>query len=290
MQLGLDLVASLGSSTRSHLLSRIRIGQPGRVDPLGESLILAGDALGRIDDEQCDVGVVDRSQCTDERVVLGRIVDLALRRMPAVSTKTIGPSSVSTSVSIASRVVPAMSCTTERSSPTSRLNSVLLPTFGRPTIATRGAPMRRRRPQSRRLVSPRSRWARGLVGEPFDHDVEQVAGTSSVQCADREWIAEPEREELPEVVSRRLLSALLATTITSCWPRRSQSATSVVFHEADRRIDDEQHEVGLGDGCFDLLAHLVVESFRRPWASTHRCRSPGTGRRASRLPAPCGRG
>ena len=56
--------------------------------------------------------------------------------MPAVSTNTIGPSSVSTSVSIASRVVPGRSCTTERSSPTSRLNSVHLPTLGRPTIAT----------------------------------------------------------------------------------------------------------------------------------------------------------
>src|SRR5918993_303893 len=56
--------------------------------------------------------------------------------MPAVSTKRTGPSSVSTRVSMASRVVPGRSWTTARSSPVSRLNSVDLPTLGRPTIAT----------------------------------------------------------------------------------------------------------------------------------------------------------
>ena len=57
-----------------------------------------------------------------------------------MSTKTIGPSGVLTEVSIESRVVPGMSCTTDLSCPTKRLNSVLLPTFGRPTIETRGTP------------------------------------------------------------------------------------------------------------------------------------------------------
>ena len=56
--------------------------------------------------------------------------------MPAVSTNRIGPSSVSTIVSTASRVVPGMSWTTERSSPIIRLKSVDFPTFGRPTIET----------------------------------------------------------------------------------------------------------------------------------------------------------
>ena len=39
------------------------------------------------------------------------------RRSPAVSMKRTGPSGVSTTVSMASRVVPGMSCTMERSSP-----------------------------------------------------------------------------------------------------------------------------------------------------------------------------
>ena len=60
--------------------------------------------------------------------------------MPAVSTKRSGPSSVSITVSIESRVVPGSSCTTARSSPTRRLNSVDFPTFGRPTIAIENGP------------------------------------------------------------------------------------------------------------------------------------------------------
>src|SRR5437764_261624 len=61
-----------------------------------------------------------------------------LRRMPAVSTNRIGPSSVSTTVSMLSLVVPGTSWTTDRSSPMRRLKSVDLPTFGRPTMATAG--------------------------------------------------------------------------------------------------------------------------------------------------------
>ena len=67
----------------------------------------------------------------------------ALRRIPAVSMKRTGPCGVSTMVSIVSRVVPGRSCTTARSSPVRRLNSVDLPTFGRPTRVTpttRGSP------------------------------------------------------------------------------------------------------------------------------------------------------
>ena len=52
--------------------------------------------------------------------------------------KHTGPSGVSRTVSIASRVVPGMSCTIERSSPSSRLKSVDFPTLGRPMMATLG--------------------------------------------------------------------------------------------------------------------------------------------------------
>ena len=139
---------------------------------------------------------------------------MARRRMPAVSTNTIGPSSVSTSVSIASRVVPGMSCTTERSSPTSRLNSVLLPTLGRPTIATRGGG-----PSSStaELLEPVGVVERllglvandRLVAEPLEHDVEQVAGAPAVQGAHRDGVAEAEREELPDVVLAAVVVGLV---------------------------------------------------------------------------------
>ncbi len=61
------------------------------------------------------------------------------RRKPAVSTNRTVPPGHSTRASTASRVVPASSNTTERSCPTSRLNRLDLPTFGRPTSANRGS-------------------------------------------------------------------------------------------------------------------------------------------------------
>ena len=57
--------------------------------------------------------------------------------MPAVSMKTYLPNSFSTTVSVASRVVPATSETIIRSSPATRLMREDLPTFGLPMTATR---------------------------------------------------------------------------------------------------------------------------------------------------------
>ena len=82
-------------------------------------------------------------------------------RRPAVSTKRqISPSS-STSESTGSTVVPATSCTTERSSPETLLSRLDLPTFGFPTSATRrGPPVGRDRD---RLAQnrPSSTWSGG---------------------------------------------------------------------------------------------------------------------------------
>ena len=61
--------------------------------------------------------------------------------MPAVSTRTSGCPSSSTAVSIGSRVVPGTSDTIIRSDPKTLFTKVDLPVFGRPTIATRGAPI-----------------------------------------------------------------------------------------------------------------------------------------------------
>mmetsp|Transcript_5813 Transcript_5813/g.12841 ORF Transcript_5813/g.12841 Transcript_5813/m.12841 type:complete len:296 (-) Transcript_5813:708-1595(-) len=61
---------------------------------------------------------------------------LVLLRMPAVSIKVRRcPDGSVTSVSTASRVVPLMSHTMERSSPQMAFNRLLLPTLGRPTMA-----------------------------------------------------------------------------------------------------------------------------------------------------------
>ena len=62
---------------------------------------------------------------------------LDLRRMPAVSMKIYLPYLFSRRVSTASRVVPAISATMTRFSPSTRLTSEDLPTFGLPMTATR---------------------------------------------------------------------------------------------------------------------------------------------------------
>ena len=122
--------------------------------------------------------------------------------MPAVSTKRSGPSSVSTMVSTASRVVPGMSCTIERSSPTRRLNSVDLPTFGRPTIAIEKMPS-----------SVRSSTApRGSGGQRVDEGVEQVAAPPPVDGRHRVRGAEAEPGEAPRSRSR-------GARRRPCWPR-----------------------------------------------------------------------
>src|SRR5438270_6511927 len=140
-----------------------------------------------------------------------------LRRMPAVSTKRMGPSSVSTSVSMLSRVVPGRSCTTDRSSPISLLNSVDLPTFGRPTMATAGgrssssigagsgaASSAGRAATTRSRRSPTPRPCRALTG----------AGS-------------PRPRRVKSQASESLLSpsTLLATNTTGRLLRRSRFAT-----------------------------------------------------------------
>ena len=60
----LDLIRHVepraSASSSSHLLSSTTIGQPDGVDALGQALVLCGHAFGGVDDEQRDVGVVDR--------------------------------------------------------------------------------------------------------------------------------------------------------------------------------------------------------------------------------------
>ena len=72
---------------------------------------------------------------------LASLVTFPLRRMPAVSTKTIARPFFSMGMSMASRVVPGCSSTKTRSSPTMRFASDDLPAFGRPTSAIRIGPL-----------------------------------------------------------------------------------------------------------------------------------------------------
>ena len=116
----------------------------------------------------------------------------------------MGPSGVSTTVSMASRVVPGMSCTTERSSPISRLNSVLFPTFGRPTMATPGIDGSRR--LDRLTVEPGlavSSCVSTVVrrsGQPGHDLVEEVTRPPAVEGGDRVRLAQAQGQELPTLV------------------------------------------------------------------------------------------
>src|SRR5690606_36250356 len=130
----------------------------------GDRRILVGDVLGRIEQQDADVGVLDRLQRLHRREFLDRLVDAAAsaqaggvdprvrapaehfwvacsprlrRRRPAVSPSVCARPPCSKSTATASRVVPGWSKATSRSSPMSALISVDLPTLGRPTTATR---------------------------------------------------------------------------------------------------------------------------------------------------------
>ena len=144
---------------------------------------------------------------------------LALRRMPAVSTKRTGPWSVSTTVSTESRVVPGRSCTTTRSSPVRRLNSVDLPTLGRPTMATprmRGSSSVASSGAASSLDSsgsmPTSRSSRSPVPRPCRALIE--AGSPRPNDSSSQLAASCTRS-----------STLLATTITVSERPRSRAAT-----------------------------------------------------------------
>ena len=223
-----DLEALLGVE-RLPLVEQHDDRAAGRVDALGQALVLMGDADGGVDHEQGHVGRVDRLQCSDERVVLGALVDAALRRMPAVSMKRTGPSGVSTTVSIGSRVVPGMSWTTERSSPMSRLNRVDLPTFGRPTSATENTLPRRRLVGARRRRRPssasaaRCRAARRTAASsrsPVPRPCSALTGHGSPS---------PRLTNSQTLASRLVSSTLLATSSTGCVDPAQQVGDAAVL-------------------------------------------------------------
>ena len=93
-------------------------------------------------------------------------------------------------MSIASRVVPGRSWTTARSSPISRLNSVDLPTFGRPTSETENS--------SGSSLTGSSRFDDHFLRKVSDQRAEEITGAFAVQRTRRERLAETEPHELPD--------------------------------------------------------------------------------------------
>ena len=176
--------------------------------------------------------------------------------MPAVSTKRIGPSGVSTTVSTVSRVVPGMSWTTARSSPMSRLNSVDLPDVRPADDGDGERPARPRR-------SSRRRRRRRSGGRADGHQlVEQIAGAPAVQRAHRPRVRRGRARMNSQ--TRRLAGDvvhLVGDHEHRCVGSRRRTAghAGVLLGDAGGRVDHHDHHVGRRDRLLALRGHLVVE-------------------------------
>ena len=169
--------------------------------------------------------------------------------MPAVSTKRHMRPPSSTTSSTGSRVVPASSLTTTRSSPAALFSSEDLPTFGRPRIATRRGP-------------PISCLATAeMSGSTFM--------TSSRRSATpRPWMAEtgygsprPRLHRAAASGSCRASSILFATRKTGRPVLRSILTTcSSVEVGPDHGIHDEQHDVAQVDRDLGLRRDRRVDA------------------------------
>src|SRR5918992_5065322 len=202
------------------------------------------------------------------------------RRIPAVSTNRILPApGHSTSASTLSRVVPASSKTTARSSPTSRLNRLDLPTFGRPTSANLGSsdsPSAISRPtappaaslssasgasgmrsatRSRSSPIPRPCCAETAIGSPSPREWKR--GTSASSCRE---------------------SALLTTTRTGEFARRrrrASCASSSVIREATSTTSRMSCASSMArTACLPASASTPLARWRYPAVSTSPKRLP----------------
>ena len=133
--------------------------------------------------------------------------------MPAVSTSRRRRPSTSSSVSIASRVVPATSETITRSRPRNALTSEDLPTFGRPITASRTRSSSSSGPSSSAGSSSTIRSSRSPVPSP---------------CAAETGIGSPSPSPWKSCASgmSRGESILFAASTTGTPPRRRMSAIS----------------------------------------------------------------
>jgi hypothetical protein len=159
-------------------------------------------------------------------------------------------------VSIASRVVPEISLTTRRSSPSSLLTNDDLPTFGRPTTAMRVF----------------------LLGQAFRqlvHQlVEQVAGVLAVLRRHRHRIAGAEPIEVVEVRPARIVHL-----VRDQHPRLVRGADHLGDPLIARvqpllRVDDEQDHVRLLDRHGDLLPDLAIHGEVRVVGQSARVHQP----------------
>ena len=161
----------------------------------------------------------------------------------------------SNSTSIESRVVPGWSNAISRSSPSSALISVDLPTFGRPTTATLT-----RLPGADASASPSS-----------PAPASSTNGASA--CSTRSRTPSPWEAEIiigspspsswnSATASGRMPSALFtASTSGPAGHAQAFADAAVLGREAIARIEHEDDDVALGDRLLGLRRHLAHDAF-----------------------------
>ena len=152
---------------------------------------------------------------------------------------------------MASRVVPAISLTMVRGSPTMALNSDDLPALGRPTMATGvsagAASSSRSVAGARRRSTSTRRSSRSPVPRPCT--AETSSGSPSPSCVD---------------LGRRRGARRVVDLVGDQEDRQPGAAQHVgdlvvVGQRTGAAVDDEEHDVGRGDGALDLLADVAGE-------------------------------
>ena len=203
-------------------------------------------ALGRVDHEQRGVGAVDglqrarRARSTRSARRCGSDGACLRCRRTAAGRRRSRP-----------RCRPrrgwcrARSCTIERSSPTSRLNSVDLPTFGPADD----------RDREESVVGSSASGASGGRRQHVDQGVEQVTAPPSVDGRHRVRGAEAESRERPGLVLAAFVVDLVGDEEDGLLrPLEDAGDLSVLLGDADVDVDDHEDDVGVGDGAFGLAA------------------------------------
>ena len=145
-------------------------------------------------------------------------------------------------------MVPATSCTTDRSSPASRFSSELLPTFGLPTSATRRGP-------------PPPDADLGHRGQRIDDLVQQIGHPAAVHRADRVRLPQPQRPQ-----RRGIGLAALGVNLVGRqehWlarPLQQPRRRLVGRRRPHRRVDDEDDRVRGAHRHRRLLGHQLLQT------------------------------
>ena len=235
----------------------------GRVDPLGEPLVLVRHAVGGVDDEQRHVAAVDRRERADERVVLGAVVDPGLAAQPG---RVDEPD-------------PAFGGVDDR------VDGVT----GRPRHVVNDDPLGPDQPvEKRRLADVRAPDDRhrgddgGLPGagvdvrnflplvsesgdrfpdgEPRHDDVEEVPDTASVEGRNGHRVPQSEAREFPGVLLACGGVHLVRDDEHGRTGASQYLGDGVVFGgDPGRHVDDEEHDVGLGDRRAGLVGNEQIE-------------------------------